>query len=200
MSSLAETADYYKIFKILMYTVCFLQLLHTIKILRETLDSRIYVKKLYNFLIQNKITEFNTYDNMYNDNFVKNMILSFPNNFKINYIKSVDEIKNKTNKILVVPPITSKVLFFNSVYKALVNGFFNEDLSLINLIETKQIEKYSIQKFKTMSSYPYYIYDDEVLSYISIYLNGITDEDRYKGFVGLDLNLDEFNNNYTHKK
>ena len=33
-----------------------------------------------------------------------------------------------------------------------------------------------------MSSYPYYIYDDEVLSYISIYLNGITDEDRYKGF------------------
>ena len=82
MSSLAETADYYKIFKILMYTVCFLQLLHTIKILRETLDSRIYVKKLYNFLIQNKITEFNTYDNMYNDNFVKNMILSFPNKFK----------------------------------------------------------------------------------------------------------------------
>ena len=48
---------------------------------------------------------------MYNDNFVKNMILSFPNKFKINYIKSVDEIKNKTNKILVVPPITSKVLF-----------------------------------------------------------------------------------------
>ena len=40
-----------------------------------------------------------------------------------------------------------------------------------------------------MSSYPYYIYDDEVLSYMSIYLKKINDEDRYKGLGWvLDMN------------
>ena len=39
-----------------------------------------------------------------------------------------------------------------------------------------------------MSSYPYYIYDDEVLSYRSIYLDQIKDEDRYNG-LGWVLDL-----------
>ena len=107
---------------------------------------------------------------------------SFTNQFKINIIQNIAELKNK-NKILVVPPIISKVFFFNTDHSALINGYFNEDRELVNIIESKQIEKYALKKFKTMSSYPYYIYDDEVLSYLSIYQK-ITDSDRYKGLMG----------------
>ena len=60
-----------------------------------------------------------------------------------------------------------------------------------NLINTKKIENYAIKKFQTMSSYKFYIYDDEVLSYRSIYLNQIKDEDRYKG-LGWVLDLKDF--------
>ncbi len=41
-----------------------------------------------------------------------------------------------------------------------------------------------------MSSYPYYVYDDEVLSYRKIYLKQINDEDRYFG-LGWVLNLNK---------
>ena len=71
----------------------------------------------------------------------------------------------------------------------MIDGHFKDDLSLVNLIETKEIEKHALKKFKTMSSYPYYIYDDEVLSYRSIYLKNINEADRYKGLGWvLDLN------------
>jgi hypothetical protein len=189
ISSLTIAVKYNKFLLYFLSFVCLMQFFHSIKILKENLESRLYVKNLKNFLLKNKIFEFNTYDNKYNENFVKNMISSFPNKFKINIIKSIEELKNKTNKILVVPPITSKVFFFNTDHKALIDGHFKDDLSLVNLIETKEIEKHALKKFKTMSSYPYYIYDDEVLSYRSIYLKNINEADRYKGLGWvLDLN------------
>ena len=99
-------------------------------------------------------------------------------------------MKNNKNKLLIVPPITSKVFNFNTDYKAAEEGYFKDDLNLVDLINTKKIENYAIKKFKTMSSYKFYIYDDEVLSYRAIYLNQITDEDRYKGLAWvLDLNF-----------
>ena len=64
----------------------------------------------------------------------------------------------------------------------MIDGYFKDDLSLVNLIESKQIEKL-LKKFKTMSSYPYYIYDDEFY-HESIYLKSIGNEDRYKGLDG----------------
>ncbi len=168
---------------------CTIQLIHSIFLIKETLNSRLFVKKLYEFLIKNNINEFSTYDNKYNKCFVENMIKSFPNNFKVNYIKNLSEMKNNKNKLLIVPPITSKVFNFNTDYKAAEEGYFKDDLNLVDLINTKKIENYAIKKFKTMSSYKFYIYDDEVLSYRAIYLNQITDEDRYKGLAWvLDLN------------
>ena len=188
-SSLKIVSNYNELILYFLYLVCLFQLIHSIKILRETMESRLYVKILNKFLMKNKIFEFNTYDNKYNLNFVKNMTSSFPNKFKINIINNIDELKSKTNKVLVVPPITSKVFFFNTDHSALIDGYFKEDLPLVNLIETKEIEKVAIKKLKTMSSYPYYIYDDEVLSYRSIYLKNINEDDRYKGLGWvLDLN------------
>ena len=117
------------------------------------------------------------------------MLSAFPDKFKINIINNINDLKNKTNKILIVPPITSKVFFFNTQHSALIDGHFNKDPDLVKMIETKEIEKFALKKFKTMSSYPYYIYDDEVLSYMSIYLKKINDEDRYKGLGWvLDMN------------
>ncbi len=42
------------------------------------------------------------------------MLSAFETKFEINYINSIDELKQSNNKVLVVPPITSKTLFFNS--------------------------------------------------------------------------------------
>ncbi len=189
LSSLFDSQKYSQILYNLLYLICFIQFIHSFKILKENLESRTYVKNLYNFLTKNNIWEFNTYETKYNDNFIKNMLSAFPDKFKISIINNINELKNKTNKILIVPPITSKVFFFNTVHSALIDGHFNKDPDLVKIIETKEIEKLALKKFKTMSSYPYYIYDDEVLSYMSIYLKRINDEDRYKGLGWvLDLN------------
>ena len=61
--------------------------------------------------------------------------------------------------------LLQKVFNFNTDYKAAEEGYFKDDLNLVDLINTKKIENYAIKKFKTMSSYKFYIYDDEVLSY-----------------------------------
>jgi hypothetical protein len=189
LSSLFDSQKYNQILYNLLYLICFIQFIHSFKILKENLESRTYVKNLHNFLTKNNIWEFNTYENKYNDNFVKNMLSAFPDKFKINIINNINDLKNKTNKILIVPPITSKVFFFNTQHSALIDGHFNKDPDLVKMIETKEIEKFALKKFKTMSSYPYYIYDDEVLSYMSIYLKKINDEDRYKGLGWvLDMN------------
>ncbi len=190
-SSFASILDNKSTVIYVFYLICFLQAIHTIFIINETLNSRLFVKNLYNFLLKNKITEFSTYDNKYNECFVKNMLESFPNNFKINFIKNLNELKNNKNKLLIVPPITSKVFNFNTDYKAAAEGYFKGDPNLVDLINTKKIENYAIKKFQTMSSYKFYIYDDEVLSYRSIYLNQIKDEDRYKG-LGWVLDLKDF--------
>ena len=89
-----------------------------------------------------------------------------------------------------MPPITSKALFFNADSQAAQNDTFEGDKELIDLIKTKKIEKYCLKKIHTMSSYPYYIYDDEVLSYRKIYLKQINEKDRYFG-LGWVLNLDK---------
>ena len=172
-----------------LFLVCAIQAIHTFFIVKENLNSRLFVKHLYAFLLKNKINEFSTYKTKYNEYFVDNMVYSFPNKFKINIINNLKELKNKKNKILIVPPITSKAFYFNTNYAFAIDGNFNKDPDLVDLIRTKKIEKYAIKKFITMSSYKFYIYDDEVLSFRSIYLNQIKDEDRYKGH-GWAIDLD----------
>lgn len=172
----------YEIILYLLYFVSFLQLIHSFIVVRENLVSRVFVKNLFKFLSEQKISEFNTYDNKYNKCFVENMTYSYQNNFKINFIKNINELKNSKNKILVVPPITSKVLYFNTDYNAAIDEYFRDDLELLKIIKNKKIETFALKKLKTMSSYPYYIYDDEVLSYRSIYLKQINSDDRFKGY------------------
>ena len=177
-----------EVFINILYITIVLQAIHTFIVIRENLSSRLYVKNLYKFLIKNNISEFCTYKNKYNNSFVENMIKSFKNKFKIKYINNLNDIKDADNKILVVPPLTSKVMFFNTDYIEALNGYFSGDQNLIDMISSKKIEEYSIAKFNTLGSYKYYVFDDEVLSYRSIYLKQINQEDRYKGYAWvLDL-------------
>ena len=174
----------------IIYFFCFIQFIFSIKIIIKNVNSRIGVKTLHNFLLKNEIKSFNTYKGKFNVYFVENMLSAFESKFQVNYINTIDELKQLNNKILVVPPITSKALFFNADSQAAQNDTFEGDKELIDLIKTKKIEKYCLKKIHTMSSYPYYIYDDEVLSYRKIYLKQINEEDRYFG-LGWVLNLDK---------
>ena len=69
-----------------------------------------------------------------------------------------------------------------------------ESPNLIKLLNDENIQKISLKKIKTMCSYKYYIYDDEVLSYRSIYLNQINDKDFYYG-LGWIVDLKNININ-----
>lgn len=174
----------------IIYFFCFIQFIFSLKIIIKNVKSRIGVKTLHNFLLKNEIKSFNTYKGKFNEYFVENMLSAFETKFEINYINSIDELKQSNNKVLVVPPITSKTLFFNSNSKTAQHDTFKGDKKLLELIKTKKIEKYCLKKIHTMSSYPYYVYDDEVLSYRKIYLKQINDEDRYFG-LGWVLNLNK---------
>ena len=172
--------------------ICFIQSIHSYFMVKENIQTRIGVKKLYEYLVANKITEFCTYQNKFNKLFVENMLKFYPNNFKVNYIKTLDDINLFDNKIVIVPPITSKVFVFNTDYEVALEGFFSKDKKLLKILNDESIQKISLTKIKTMCSYKYYIYDDEVLSYRSIYLNQINDKDFYYG-LGWIIDLKNIN-------
>lgn len=163
--------------------VIFLQLIFSIyTLLNDTIPCRTSANKIANFLIKNKIKKIYTYDNAYNDAFVKAILNIFPNNFEVRYINSIENLKNE---IIFIPNTSSKSLYMESEKYAIKNGDFNKDkfLNLIFKNKFKNIEV--IKRFKTMGSSKYFVNESEVTSYRNLILKQIHDHDRYRGCAWL---------------
>ena len=155
------------------------QLLHSLYVLySDTIPCRMAPAHLRKKLKELHVDTFYTYDNPYNDSFVKTMVSSYPDEFNVKYIDSLSDI---SRGIVVIPAVSSKSVSMETQQYAILDGDFNKDLSLNNLLKDKSIEDKALMKIPTMGSSKYYVHESEVTSYRSFILKQISDFDRWLG-------------------
>ena len=146
----------------------------------DVLPSRMAPAYLHRFLKKNKIDCISTYKSFFNDGFVTPMQVRFPDSIKVNYCSSIEFSKDR---YFIVPPTTSKSVTHESNSKVINNGDFRDDSFLNILLDSKQIDKVSIKKFKTFGSSRIFTAESEVTGYRDFCLDEIDDKDRYLGIA-----------------
>lgn len=157
------------------------QVIHSIYFyITDVLPSRMAPTYLRNFLKMHHIDTFSTYDNAFNNSFVKTMLYTYPNEFTVNYCSTISESKDA---YFISPNTSSKSVSMETESYSIENGDFNFDPILSKLIATKRIEQLALAKFKTMGSSKFYVHESEITSYRSLILKQINAEDRFRGIA-----------------
>jgi len=155
------------------------QLVHSLYILySDTIPCRMAPTYLRNKLKELNVDTFYTYDNSYNDSFVGAMISTYPVEFNVKYIDNLSEV---SKGIVVIPAVSSKSVSVETQQYAIINGDFDKDLSLNNLLKDKSIESKALLKIPTFGASKYYVHESEVTSYRDIILKQISGYDRWLG-------------------
>ena len=155
------------------------QLLHSLYILySDTVPCRMAPTYLRNKLKELNVDTFYTYDNPYNNPFVGAMTARYPGEF---IVKHIDNLSEVSKGIIVIPAISSKSVHHESETYVIVNGDFDKDLFLNELIKDKSIEAEALLKIPTLGASKYYVHESEVTSYRDINLKQISDHDRWLG-------------------
>lgn len=142
----------------------------------DILPARMAPNILCNQLKKLNVTDFYTYDNPYNDSFVKTMLYSYPDDFSVKYIECLSEVETG---IVVIPNTSSKSEHMESTQYSIINGDFTADELLNKLYETREIEKVAISKIRTRGCSKYFVQESEVTSYRDLILNQVDDYDRW---------------------
>jgi hypothetical protein len=133
-------------------------------------------------LDKHQIKKFYTYDTLYNYPFEGIIKDFFSDRYDIEYISSIGQIDNGC---LLVPCTSSKAAYFQSASTIGPVGDFKEDDVLNLLIDTKEIQKYSIASFKTLGNSKYWQQLGNVVSFRDLMLKEVTNEDRFRGYAWL---------------
>ena len=145
--------------------------------------ARMSFNKIVAALDKYDIKEIYTYDTFYNESFFDN-VKTTPslNNLKINFIKSLTEVKNGW---ILIPPTTHKAGYI-AQEESIRQGDFTEDPALNKLLETKEIERIAISNFPTVyGSDNIWFQEADVMSYFDLMLHYITKKDRFRGYAWL---------------
>lgn len=145
----------------------------------DVLPSRMGPARLRERLRERKITHFFSYDTAYNDGFVKTMLYSYPGEFSVQYVRSIEEAGNEG--VFVVPPSSSKSVAMETQQFSILNGDFRQDSVLNELLDTGRIEKIALERIKTLGSSRVYVHESEVTSFRDLGLHQIADRDRWLG-------------------
>lgn len=143
---------------------------------RDVLPARMAATILRNQLRKLKVKEFYTYDNAYNDSFVKAMVYTFPGEFQVNYVNGIEEVETG---VIVIPGTSSKSESMESQEYSILNGDFTEDKILNELYKTRDIEKLALAKLRTRGCSKFFSLETEVVAYRDLILKQITDYDRW---------------------
>jgi hypothetical protein len=148
----------------------------------DTLPFRITIFQIMKTLDKHQIKKFYTYDTLYNYPFEGIIKDFFSDRYDIEYISSIGQIDNGC---LLVPCTSSKAAYFQSASTIGPVGDFKEDDVLNLLIDTKEIQKYSIASFKTLGNSKYWQQLGNVVSFRDLMLKEVTNEDRFRGYAWL---------------
>ena len=147
---------------------------------KDLLPTRMAATRLSTELQRLGISEFYTYDTVYNDSLVRCLSDRDTSRLKINYIESISEINQG---FLVVPNTSSKSFNLEAQTWAIEHGDFDLDPKLNELIASKTISDYSVARFKTMGTSRFWCHESEVTTYRDLILKEITKDDRYKSLA-----------------
>ena len=160
-------------------TVLLLQFVHSVRLyLSDILPARMAPTRLRKFLRQRKISRFATYDNPYNASLVQTMLYSYPGEFEVSCVESIQQAPTEH---FVVPCTSSKSVTMETQRYAIQNGDFDKDPVLNALLAKHQIEKIAVFKTPTLGVSRYYVHESEITSYRDLILRQITAEDRWRG-------------------
>ena len=146
----------------------------------DTVPGRMSPNYLRSCLKENNIDKFYTYKTTFNDAFVTPMLDNFPNEFSVDYISSIDEVKEG---YVVVPPVSAKSVSMETQKEAIEGGDFVHDPVLKDLLKEKKIEKIALCKIKTMGSSKFWVHNSEITSFRDLVLGDISPLDRWLGYA-----------------
>jgi len=122
------------------------------------------------------VKTFYTYGNAYNDSFVKSMIYSYPGEFEVKYIDSIDEVGEG---VIVIPGTSAKSESMESQQFSILHGDFRGDEVLNQLYENRDIEKLADSKIRTRGCSRYFVLETEVTGYRDLILKQVGEYDRW---------------------
>ena len=174
-----ETIKGVKLLYWLTAIIIIFQLVHSLYVIySDTIPCRMAPTNLRNKLKELNVDKFYTYNNSYNDSFVSAMISTYPGEFDVHFINNLSEV---TEGVIVIPAVSSKSVSQETQKYAIINGDFDKDLSLNNLLEDHSIEDIAVSRIPTVGSSKYYVHESEVTSYRDIVLKQISENDRWLG-------------------
>lgn len=156
----------------------------------DLIPTRLGPSNLAKFLLKNRIFEFGTYNNPYNDELVGAIKQKFPNKFKINYFESISD--SNSCRFFIVPQRSSKSVTMETQQYAIKNGDFKADEKLNEIEKNGLLEQITIKKFKTMGCSKFYVGESEITGFREFCLKDISKEDRKLGYA-LVLDLKKLN-------
>jgi hypothetical protein len=175
-----QSAAYFEYSLIVLFAIVLFQSFITFFVLiRDLIPSRLGPTTLFKILKKLGVKHFYTYDSPFNIAFVDTMMYSYPNEFTITRVTSIREVPE--GEIMVIPPISSKSLSFESVQSIIEKGDFRDDIFLNTLVDDRSIEKIAIAKIKTFGTSRYWAHESEVTSYRQFFTKDICDLDRWLG-------------------
>lgn len=167
------------VFTYLLIIISVIQGFKTLEIMKkEIIKCRMGPTLLYCELKKRNIVEFYTYETAFNHGYVETMLYQYPNQFKVKYIKRMEDI---TTGYFVVPPTSSKSVLMETQTEAILYGDFDKDIALETLFRDKMIEREAIAKIPTLGTSRYYAQESEVTSYRDLILGQITEYDHWRG-------------------
>lgn len=145
----------------------------------DVLPSRMSSVNLMKTLRKLGARKFYTYDTIYNDSFVKTLPANFTQNIVIEWMDHLDQVKDG---YIVIPGTSNKsVMLVDYPIARQPDSGFEQDLILKELVESRRINQYALESFKTLASSPIWVHEDEVASYRDLILQEITEMDRWRG-------------------
>lgn len=175
-----QSTEYFDYLMLFLFSMISVQSYLTFAVLaRDLIPSRLGPTTLFKTLKKLGVKHFYTYDSPFNVSFVDTMIYSYPNEFSITRVTSIQEVPE--GEIMVVPPMSSKSLSFESVRSIIEKGDFRDDSFLNALVDDRSIEKIAIDKIKTFGTSRYWSHESEVTSYRQFFTKDIGDSDLWLG-------------------
>ena len=142
----------------------------------DVLPARMGATRLRSELRSHSVKTFYTYDNSYNDSFVKSMIYSYPGEFEVKYIDSIDEVREG---VIVIPGTSAKSESMESQQFSILHGDFRGDEALNKLYENRDIEKLADSKIRTRGCSRSFVLETEVTGYRDLILKQVGEYDRW---------------------
>jgi hypothetical protein len=169
--------------KIMIWSLLFAHCVWNIYIFfADILPSRMSTTKIIKELDKLNVNKIYTYKTEFNYPFIDIINEFYPEKYKIEYILSLDEINEG---FLFVPCTSAKAAYFQSAGSIGPVGDFTEDEKLNELISSKEIQKYSVARFKNLGTSRYWQQLGNVVSFRDLILSEISSFSSIRKFAWL---------------